>query len=233
MLVTAFLCPKTGYRSIDRYFSEFRKLAATGVPILLFLDSALLGIIFPPNVRVVSTSLDMSWLPADISLPAQRNPNKDTVEYFCIQLSKLAYLVKARDYTDDALLAWIDFGAFHMFRDTAVCQRLLRQIATSTVPRTKILAPGCWPSGVYDWNSVCWRFCGTFLIGHRDLFPAALERQTRLVQQQLPRLTWEVNYWAQMDDLFEVYAADHNDSLLSGVLTHLSRDPATAALPLA
>ena len=111
-----------------------------------------------------------------------------------------------------------------MFRDISQCTQMLQTIARSEFPRDKILAPGCWPSGVYDWNSVCWRFCGTFLIGHRELFPRALERQTQLVQTQLPRLTWEVNYWAQMDDLFTVYSADHNDTLLSRVTMFVQRD---------
>lgn len=223
MFVTAFVVPKTAYRSIDRYFAEFRHLTATGIPILLFLDRDLAGFSFPPNVRVVPTTLDTSWVPPTVQLPAHRNPGKDTLEYFCIQLSKLAYLTKAREYTTDAYLAWIDFGIFHMFRDPETCGRLLRQIAVSEGPRDKILAPGCWPEGHSDWNTVCWRFCGSFLFGHRDLFPAALERQTQLVRSQLPRLTWEVNYWAQMEDHFQVYLANHDDSLLSRVMVLVQR----------
>lgn len=223
MFVTAFIRPKTSYRSIDRYLTEFQTLAATGIPILLFLDEECLGIEVPPNVRIVPTSLDTSWLPPDVRLPSSRNPGKDTIDYFCIQLSKLAYLAKAREYTDDPFLAWIDFGVFHMIRDPGVCGQLLREIAVSECPRDKILAPGCWPAGTYDWNSVCWRFCGTFLFGHRDLFPAALERQTRLVQSQLPSLTWEVNYWAQMEDFFRVYMANHDDTLFSRVMVLVQR----------
>lgn len=223
MFVTAFLRPKTSYRSVERYLAEFRTLAATGIPLLLFLDETLLGMEFPPNVRVIPTSLDTSWVPANVQLPAHRNLNKDTLDYFCIQLSKLSYLVKARDYTEDSFLAWIDFGVFHMIREPEICGQLLRQIASSEGPRDKILAPGCWPAGTYDWNSVAWRFCGTFLFGHRDLFPLALERQNQLVRDQLPRLTWEVNYWAQMDDLFQVYMANHDDTLFSLVMVLVQR----------
>ena len=223
MFVTAFLRPKTFYRSVDVYFSEFEKLATTGIPILLFLDTEFVGRSFPPNVRVVPTSLDTSWVPRDVMLPACRNENKDTVEYFCIQLMKLQFLSDARNYTQDEFLAWIDFGAFHMFKDIPCCTQMLQTIAASEFPRDRILAPGCWSAGTYDWNSVCWRFCGTFLLGHRDLFPRALERQTQLVQSQLPRLTWEVNYWAQMDDSFTVYSADHNDTLLSRVMMFVQR----------
>ncbi len=223
MFITAFLRPTTEYRSVEVYFKEFDRLVSTGVPILLFLDSAYSDRTFPSNVQVVPTSLDPSWVPADVQLPSQRNPKKDTLEYFCIQLSKLYYLSEARKYTSDKFLAWIDFGAFHMFRDIPQCNQDLKTIAESTFPTDRILAPGCWPAGQYDWNSVCWRFCGTFLIGHRDLFPVALRRQTELVKSQLPRLTWEVNYWAQMDELFTVYMANHDDTLLSRVMMFVQR----------
>lgn len=223
MFITAFLRPKTEYRSEDAYFKQFESLAATGVDILLFLDETLCDKVFPSNVRVIPSTVDTSWVPSDVTLPGRRNNNKDTVEYFCIQLSKLQYLSEARKYTSDPFLAWIDFGAFHMFRDVPQCSQLMRTIAESSFPRDKIIAPGCWPSGDYDWNSVCWRFCGTFLIGHRDLFPVALRRQTELVERQLPILTWEVNYWAQMDDMFTVYTANHDDTLLSRVTTFVQR----------
>lgn len=223
MFVTAFLRPKTAYRSVDAYFEHFGALAATGIPILLFLDTDFVGRSFPPNVRVIPALLNTSWVPIDAQLPAHRNPRKDTVEYFCIQLSKLDYLNRARQYTTDQFIAWIDFAAFHMFQDKTACSDFLRTLANAEFPRDRILAPGCWPSGTYDWNSVCWRFCGTFLIGHRDLFPGAYERQTKLVVSQLPRLTWEVNYWAQMDDLFHFYSANHDDSLLSRVMVFVQR----------
>lgn len=201
----------------------FQHLVDTGVPILLFLDTAFVGKTFPSNVRVVPTTLDTTQIPEDVQLPTNRNVNKDTREYFCIQLQKLAYLTEARKYTEDEFLAWIDFGAFHMFRDKSQCKQWIQDIASSDFPKDKILSPGCWPPGMYDWNNVCWRFCGTFLLGHRDLFPIALENQTTLVEQQLPNLTWEVNYWAQMESCFHFYLANHDDTLLSRVMTFVQR----------
>jgi hypothetical protein len=32
-----------------------------------------------------------------------------------------------------------------------------------------------------------------------------------------------VNYWAEMEDLFEVYLADHDDSLLSRVMVFVHK----------
>lgn len=221
--VTAFLQPKTAYRSVDAYFAEFRKLANTGVPILLFLDEIFEQESFPDNVRVIYSSLSTRWVPENVELPANRNPNKDTIEYYCIQLLKLKYLRAAVDVTNSSHLAWIDFGAFHMFKDPSQCKQILQDIATSDFPTKKIIAPGCWGAGQYDWNSVCWRFCGTFLLGHRDLFEGAYARQQQLVHMKLPRITWEVNYWAEMDELFEIYTADHDDTLLSRVMMFVQR----------
>ena len=221
--VSAFLRPKTSYRSTDAYFAEFEKLADTGVSIVLFLDDDFKDKTFPPNVLVVSSTLHTDWVPEDVRLPAYRTPTKDTVDYYCIQLMKLWYLREAVALTDTSHIAWIDFGAFHMFKDSSQCQQLLRDIAVSDFPTEVILAPGCWPSGAYDWTSVCWRFCGTFLLGHRDLFEAAYQRQCQVVQSKLPCLTWEVNYWAEMEDLFEIYVADHDDTLLSRVTMFVQR----------
>lgn len=219
--VTAFIRPKTSYRSTEVYLQEFRKLENTGIPIILFLDTSMKGYTFAPNVRVMPIELDTSWLPDNPQLPANRNINKDSMDYYCIQLMKLKCLHMATDFTHTPYLAWIDFAAFHMFKDPDSCSNILRRIATSSIPHTKIIAPGCWPAGVYDWNSVCWRLCGTFLIGHRDLFKPAYERQTELVRELLPRITWEVNYWARMEDMFEIYSGDHTDELLHGIVRYL------------
>lgn len=220
MLVTAFILPKTTYRSTEKYLFEFQKITNTGLPIVMFTDSKFQ---FPPNVRIIPTRLDTSWVPENIQFPLHRNEHKDTLEYFCIQLQKLYFLKEATKYTDDSFLAWIDFGAFHMFKDVEKCSQLLKDISLSEFPREKILAPGCWEPGTYGLESVCWRFCGTFLLGHRDLFERAYQRQTELVHSQFPKLSWEVNYWSQMDEMFQFYPADHNDLLLSRVMMFVQR----------
>ena len=220
--VTAFFTPKTPYRSLETYLAHFRPFAATGVPILLFLDPDV-SVDVPANVRILSRRLDLSWIPEEVQLPAVRTPTKDTREYFAIQLEKLHILADAVAHTETSHLAWLDFGAFHMFCDHARSTDLLQEIAVSSFPSSRILAPGCWPPGLYDWNRVSWRFCGTFLLGHRDLFRPAYEAQTKLVRDQLPRLTWEVNVWAQMEEHFEVYLANHDDTLLSLAMVFVQR----------
>ena len=222
--VTAFFKPTRHYRNVETYFALFDQLASSGVPILLYLDEAYIDRTFPLNVSILPTRLDTSWLPSNPVLPSQRNPEKDTPEYFCIQLSKLRYLADAVQHVETPFLAWIDFGVFHMFRQPNVSKLLLRTIAQSEWPRHRILSPGCRRIEV-SWDYPVWWFCGSFLLGHRDLWRPAYQRQTEIVREHLPRLTWEVNVWTHMADLFVIYQANHNDTLLMRAMQLVQRHP--------
>lgn len=222
--VTAFFGQQTMFRPVDTYFSLFNELASTGIQIVLFLDSQFKhrGIEICsrfPNVTIPEyVTLDTSVLSDTIVLPEARNVVKDTAEYMCIQLEKLHMLTKASAYTSRPFLAWIDFGIFRIFQDKEACAHILRSIETSMYNTEAIYAPGCWDTGNYNiWNAICWRFCGGFLLGHRDLFKPAYEEQLRLVITNLPRLTWEVNYWTLMNHRFQWYFANHDDT----IVTHL------------
>jgi hypothetical protein len=240
--VTALFVPPGGsYRSVEKYKEHFQQLAATGVPISLFLDPALreYGEQLEReclNVRVIDWLVpDTSFLdgvePEAITLPTKRNEKKDTVDYMSVQLMKIPLCSRAAAAAHAAhaspFVAWIDFGIFHMFKDHARVAELLRDLAWSAdlaakLPRDRILSPGCWDAGTYPiWTSICWRHCGSFLLGARELFAPAAEAQAELVRANLPRLTWEVNYWNELERLFHVYKADHNDTILTGLLSGL------------
>jgi hypothetical protein len=208
--VTAFLRPPSGLaRPADVYLREYAYLASAGVPLWLYQD----GSLDLPCVEQIPITRE--GVPADPVLPSRRTPTKDTVDYFCIQAMKLELLAKAAQTCTTPYLAWIDFGVFHMLPDKAAGQEALRRIARGVYPTTTILAPGCWPAGSYGVDAVCWRFCGSFLLGHRDLFAPAYARQQTIARSIAPKVTWEVNLWSQMDDAFTVYPADHNASLFS------------------
>lgn len=215
--VTAFL--KLADRDPSVYISQFRKLAETGVDIRLFLDEAFEEIgrelcATYPNVHIPEY-VTLEAVPTMIELPSQRTPGKDTGEYLMMQLSKLKFLARALKYTNRPYLAWIDFRVFHVFSNVSACQERIRSIEQTPPSTTRILAPGCWAPGAYPiWDSIAWRFCGGFLLAPRDRVEDAYKRQTELVTVGYPRLTWEVNYWTQMEDVFEWYRGDHNDTLL-------------------
>jgi hypothetical protein len=224
--VSSLFLPKDGtYRSIERYKECFAALAATGVPILLYLD---------PTLKDYGGSLERKWPNVRIAdyigydrqiiqegsyvLPANRNYVKDTADYMCIQLMKLRLVARATAITDTPYMAWIDFGIFHMFNDWDQASTLLQAVAKAQWPTREILSPGCWDDRAWNiWDAICWRHCGSFFLGARGRFESAVQEQDALVREGLPRLTWEVNYWSRMK-CFQVYKADHNISLLLHLL---------------
>jgi hypothetical protein len=127
---------------------------------------------------------------------------------------------RALDHCETPYLSWIDFGISHVIRYPDTTFQKLVDLASFSNPDLKtILIPGCWgPNPGYDiWNSVYWRFCGGFFLGPREVFPRAYARQTELVEQNLPKLTWEVNYWTLMEEFFTFYPADHNDTMIMSI----------------
>ena len=216
--VSAFFQPATSYRSDTDYFDLFDRLASTGVSILLFLDTHYSDKVFPSNVRVIPTSLDTSFLPESPVLPSQMHPVKDSAHYMCIQLNKLRVMKEALVYVDTPYLAWIDFGAFHMVKHVTRVTEILRTLETTSFRTDRIISPGSATYTLSDvWTRPVWRLFGTFWVGHRSLIASAYERQMTLVHANLPRITWEVNYWAMMDDMFHVYPADHDDSIFTNL----------------
>ena len=224
--VTALYLP-TGpmFKSIDMYFANFERLAETGIPLILYLDERLtekgedLCQRFSNILHCEYVTLDTSWVPNDVLLPSTRRLEKDTIEYFCIQLSKLGLLRDSAAYVKTTHVAWIDFGIYYIFKNPEQTTECLKRIANAQFPTNTILAPGCWPLQKYDvWNSICWRFCGGFLLGTVELFTAAAERQMNLAKGNLPGLTWEVNYWAMMEEFFTNYhSEDHDDRMITNV----------------
>jgi len=211
--VTAFILPRDGKlaRPADIYKRQFQYLAEAGVPLYVYLDEQCDWDI-PGSKRI---RIQTDWLPDAPELPSNRNPEKDTVDYMCIQAMKLDLVARAAPHCSTPHLAWIDFGVFHMMEDKPRAQEALRNIAQRTYPKDRLIAPGCWPAGTYDLDSVCWRFCGSFVLGYRDLWEPAYAHQMDLARSFLPKLTWEVNMWSRMDEFFHVYPADHNDLLLA------------------
>lgn len=227
--VTALYLPSgPTYRKLNTYFAMFELLAATGVPIILYLDTRLesAGKVllekYPNIQKCFYGTVDTSYVPADAQLPIERNIEKDTTDYFCIQLAKLRVLNDAIEHIKTSHIAWIDFGIYHMLRDRGLCHFLLNRIAASKFPSDIILSPSCWDTTPQSlWNKISWRHCGSFLLGSPNAIRRAYQKQMKIVMDNLPRLTWEVNYWAMMDDTFQHYRADHNDLILKNVCDYV------------
>lgn len=211
-------------RTVDEgeLFRRFDELAASGLLIVLFLDSRLVD--RAPkrqNVRVVPIKLEELWpfnLDQEFRLPTNRTVDKDTRDFLLMQNAKLELLEKATIYTPSAHFAWIDFGIMKIVRRP---RQFLKKLRLLSPPPHGIMAPGCWTreqSDQSDPESVNWRFCGGFLVADRESVFGLATRNRLMVSR--PELTWEVNLWAELERFgnvtFDWYKADHDDSIVCG-----------------
>jgi hypothetical protein len=242
--VTAFIKPTTNYRSVDKYFYFFHFLANSGISIILYLDRCFKDtpeentikekfknvFIVPEYISIYDatnflynfTTEKYKGKEDNIQLPCNRNQNKDTLEYMCIQLMKLKYVNDAQKYSTSSYLAWIDFGIFHMFNNIQTIYDKLKNIVKIASDKTisfcndKIIAPS---PGYYNnkqlFETICWYFCGSFFLGNRNLFQNAYDRQFEIVKSYLPLITWEINYWYLMRDHFIIYTGNHDDTIFN------------------
>lgn len=170
-------------------------------------------------------------------LPDKRNPKKDTLDYLFIQLSKLYHMAEYANKNKESNIthiAWIDFGIFHIIKEIQISKMLLKLISKLTLPKDKILIPGSWPFMFFKFyanllfEKISWFLCGGFMIGDINLFNQMYEEQKQLVYQNLPKLTWEVNYWALIkqlkmtDKIIIIEGCDHNDILFEKTFNYIN-----------
>ena len=149
--------------------------------------------------------------------------------------AKLEMLWRVVPYVpSDAVLAWIDCGIAKIFTDTAAIAAAFERLRVPPALGVCV-APGCWPVGPVSKEAVCWRFCGGFfLMGTHFLNTVFYPCFRRVLEEsyiQQGRSAWEVNVLADVEreapSLFQWFAADHNDSMIVGMVGAV--DAATAA----
>jgi hypothetical protein len=220
--VTSFLRSDNPKHSLDAYRAYFQPLADRGLPIVLFLDKSI-DWEFPPNVKVYRVDgCSNTWIghtiPDNAVLPRIRGPN-DTLLYLKIQNSKLHRMLDAARINpfETEWFAWIDFGLTHVFRTPI---QTIDRLEMLQPPETPCLqTAGIWGYSVADvWDRICWRFAGGFLLAHRSKLPDVCSKYESIIARNLPRFTWEVNYWALLESEegidFGWFVADHNDTII-------------------
>jgi hypothetical protein len=225
VLTTALVLQRDGRatRPVVAYFAAFDRLAACGLPIVLYLDPAFAGRPFPPHVTVVPQSLEdlPLWRATrglDVVLPPHRNECKDTLDYLAIVNSKPGLVARTvAMHPAAALHAWVDFGLFHVIRDDATAHRRLRSLPV-TAPDDRVVLPGCTAASHGDWRAIDWRFWGGFFHGSTDAVLRFAHLHEQAFHALLPAVTWEVNLWARLEKVHawdcRWYAADHDDRIL-------------------
>ena len=223
--VTAFLDleeDRSKDKSVEKYFALFSQLAATGIRLHAFLSRCYEGLVVPANVSIeyidlaeLDTFKDISGL--EYSLPAIRTPHHDTKNFMILINSKIELVHRAM-HIPSSHYAWIDFGIFHVFKDSRSSAYLQMLGKSSLKPGLQIA--GCWGPGEPSFSAVCWRFCGGFFVGDAasiQSFYAAhrLHFKNTVLQRGL---AWEVNHWAWLEHAGHLkcswFGADHNDSII-------------------
>ena len=230
-------------KSFETRLDEFIKLAETGLPIYLFCDSSS-AIIFErelqryPHVLCIS-SIAVNDLYAfqvrntidinEVTLPRDRNMNKDSMNYLLLMNSKTEFIQKAIqiDKWKTEHFAWIDYSLFYIVKNQSSVSHYMKQWTNMYfLEKSYLMMPGCWTQKP-DWNMdrilnyPCWRFCGGFFIGSKDRlldFHESAQSHFYDFVKENKALTWEVNYWSWLEQTNKinptVYFADHDDSIL-------------------
>jgi hypothetical protein len=238
LFVTALFLPESeiSYRKKSEYLSLGRFLVQTSMPLRVYTSPVTTGMLRESWEGLETSHVEICteveaephWRRDDVALPRCRSPEKDTAYYLCVQMSKLKCLAHAAQRSTH--LAWIDYGIFHMIKDVSGTQDILREVAGLLPQRqlSKILSPAGHLFPVDVWHVPRWSFLGSMLFGRSEAFVDAYRRQKELVLENLPKLTWEINYWTLMPEHFEGYPSGHDDSIVSGALEALRALPIAA-----
>jgi hypothetical protein len=228
------------HKQLPERIARFRQLAATRIPICLYICPSVQSSIEPiaaeyPNIywEILSLEDTFTWKTAQAnphSLPAHRYEPKDTANYILVQNSKIELVEKAihTNPWKSRHFAWIDFSIFYVFHHPERSAKWLQMLSRAPLSEKMLTFPGCerwekWSPNMGDQltDRVYWRFCGGFFIGDRDSlldFAHLYRVQFPIFLQIYRKLVWEVNVWAWLETATgwspTLYTADHNDSIL-------------------
>lgn len=227
-------------KPIEWQCNQFREIASIGFPIIIFvckntrLYIEKLKTEFENLTILEVLTIEDTWVyknsqTINLSMPYNRNTNKDTVEYMYLINSKAEFLYKAIEANPwkSTHFAWIDFSISYIFKDKERTFEYVKIIAQHTMNEKCMVVPGCWRDKIsltdkdLYMNNIVWRFCGGFLLGDTNsikrLFELYREHFVDFLNDQ-QKLVWEVNFWAWLEAngywTPRWYEADHNDSIV-------------------
>jgi hypothetical protein len=241
--VTAFLDlseDRSNDKSPEKCFNYFHNLAKSGINICVFVSQVYFDTVRElckdlPNIHLMPTiELSDTWIYKttqsvfDISLPEQRTSYHDTYNFLVLMNAKIEFINRAIQLNplNTTHFAWIDFSICHVIHSQNTLERL-HTYSNSLLRDNMMLLPGCWSRDLSNnnmhsiYNKVHWRFCGGFFIGDinslNNFYNCYLLHYKTFLEENR-RLVWEVNFWAWLENkeywLPDVYAADHNDSIV-------------------
>lgn len=210
-----------------KYINYFRKLANTGIPIVLFMDKRYQHIQFSDNVKIIkyidSDDLEFSKLICDktIVLPTYRNIEKDTEKYMKFMNNKIFFVqdaIKLNIFNTNHF-AWVDFRLYHIFKNEEWVYNKLNEITRKTFSENYVCFSGAWSKMHNMLEHINWRFLGGFFIIDKNNLGRLVDIFSKVIKNNNLPLLWEVNYWALIEayNLFDFgwHFGDHNESIIN------------------
>jgi hypothetical protein len=224
-LVTGYVRLNQPYRRHEHFVDLGRRLLGLHAPTTVFVDGETdLGAL-PPGVEARTASLDACWLwpsAREARTPAG-NPHKDSRAFLAVQHQKSAWLAEAAETSNEALLAWIDFGVLHVpgvtvERVRAFLERAARHAPLDRITWASIHGPPA--SEDLPWDRVSWHCAGGVVLCPRSQaawLDAGVREAAAAWLSESGAVTWEVNTWARLwarhPERFHHYLCDHDATL--------------------
>jgi hypothetical protein len=224
--VTGYINVADGYRDSDQYIRLGKRMLECGQPTIAFLDSRLVHYDLPTTAKIIPYNIEDCWLYPyrTAELPTGRHPVKDNALRMATCCEKTDWIVKALDHTDAELLAWMDFGIFHITDiQPEHLQSFYQKLLYDT---TQLINVGSiWPVTPdiqVDYERPCWYCAGGGLVVPRHWakwFAAEVKAEMSRYFKASGKITWEMNVWATVvkknPDKFKMWPCDHNRTLFT------------------
>lgn len=202
-------------------------------PVVVFTDRAV-PFALPAHFKVIEKPLEafetyekcMSAM-ATARLPKQRNPQKDTAEFMALMNTKVEMMWEAvlhlgvgEGNGGVTHVAWIDAGIMKIVNQKEKAVVAFASQRLTCWPARSVVIPGCWSACAPSSDSICWRFCGGFLVAPVGILEAFYRAVDTVLEKWLRagHLAWEVNIWAALEweeaAWFTWWGADHNLTML-------------------
>jgi len=209
------------------YIDLFSILGNSGIPIILFTDPSLVSHFIFPSVTVIGAPIETFELYSigmnyNGPLPSHSTPTKDTKEFLSLMNTKIEFIKKAAEMTEDDTFLWMDCGILKIIKNK---ERIINKLKViNQMKFTKITIPGCWGfESPFSIDKINWRFCGGFFAIPRHHIDTFYTHSKNVLTDfcTLPqyKLTWETNVWYIVEycaskNIIDWYFADHNDSIV-------------------
>lgn len=213
----------------DKYMSNFRKLASTGIRLFVFCSKKYSQQIssVEGDITIIEDDLSIKDLWTDKVLSGivkgGASGKKDSCNFMKVINCKQSFVAKIANSNIDAIkFAWIDFGIWYIVKNELEVSRSLR---SSNYNLGKgILIPGI-RGKLTDLSLLekapYWRFAGGFFVGTKK----QINEMDRLVRENISEFlkvstfALEVNLWSYLELKAKwepnVIMANHDDSMLT------------------